>query len=924
MYTRTICFFMIAMTFMIASPTPAQVPPLINYQGRLTNLEGGPLDTVVDLTFELYEDEGGASLLWTETHPNVTIINGLFSLILGDLSPFPDELWSGPVRFLGIKIGEGELMNPLTPVVSGAYAMRAGSAGFADAAGFAEMAANVPEGAIRTEHIADSGVALIDIAPDGAAPGQVMKFNGVLWEPGDDAGGDAGGGWIDEGTKVYLAAEGDSVGIGTTSPAAKLQVTGPILSGYENAILDSTSCIGGGLYNSVDSTSVIGGGQVNAVNAPYGTVGGGLQNQVLGAIGAVGGGQFNVIHFNGIEATIGGGGGNTVTGPAATVAGGSQNIASGDYATVAGGHTDTASGNRSFIGGGYANTAAGGSATVAGGQFNLALGSQSTVGGGESDTASGWRSTIGGGYVNQAMGDGATIGGGEGNWATQLWTTVAGGSYNDASGPQATICGGNANSASGASSSVLGGVTNQAQGDMATVGGGYGNVAGGHYSVVAGGGDETAEWGETTNLASGDYSVVSGGKSNKATGHYATVAGGQENEASGEHSTIAGGESNEANGLYTSIGGGNLNFADGDFGTIAGGVQNTAHQGASTISGGNLNIADGIGAAIGGGLQNWSYGSGSTVGGGAYNHINANHAVIAGGGGLSLNDSCSVSGDYGVVSGGRANYTKSLYGFLGGGYHNQAGAFVNDTAAFVGGGRNNQASNPYSCVVGGRSNITQGSYSFIGGGINHVNQGTWSAIPGGEGDTIGFFAHHSLAFGKGVFISEPNRVMLFDGAASGRVGINRDDQEGGISYPIHVGTNSTNGNGAHLTAGGVWTNGSSAAFKDRFEKLNGEEILAKIAALSIEAWRFKGTDERHIGPISEEFVAAFDVGAIDESNGQRDDNYLSTVDVAGVALLAVQELYRKTQEIDRQNDEIIKLQAEIAELKKALETLLSE
>jgi hypothetical protein len=197
-------------------------------------------------------------------------------------------------------------------------------------------------------------------------------------------------------------------------------------------------------------------------------------------------------------------------------------------------------------------------------------------------------------------------------------------------------------------------------------------------------------------------------------------------------------------------------------------------------------------------------------------------------------------------------------------------------------------------------------------------------IPGGEGDTIGFFAHHSLAFGKGVYISEPNRVMLFDGATSGRISINRDDQDGGASYPIHVGTNTTNGNGAHLTTGGVWTNGSSAAFKDRFEKIDGEEIMAKIAALSIDAWRFKGTDERHIGPLSEEFVAAFDVGAIDESNGLRDNSYLSTVDVAGVALLAIQELGRKTQELERQTAEISNLREELAELKKALNSHLSE
>jgi len=540
MNKRHIIALALPWTLMMAPSVFAQVPGLVNYQGRLTNNEGVPLDTVVELTFEIFEDEAGSTLIWSENHPEVLIINGLFTSILGEMTPFPDELWGGPVRFLGIRVGDGPLSSPLTPVVSVAYAIRAGSAAFADVAGFAEIAANVPEGAIRTEHIADGGVALIDLSPDEATPGQVIKFNGAVWEPGDDNVGGEASSWIKEGNHVYLAVETDSVGIGTAAPTAKLQVTGPILSGHNNAILDSTSCIGGGLFNSVDSTSVIGGGQVNAVNALYGTVGGGLQNQVFSAIGTVGGGQLNVVYSNGIEATIGGGGSNIATGPAATVAGGSLNVASGDYATVSGGHVDTASGNRSFVGGGYGNHASGGSSTVSGGQLNLALGDQSTVGGGESDTASGWRSTVGGGYLNRATDEGATIGGGIENWATNKWATVAGGNINSAEGEQASVLGGNGNLASGHGSAIAGGTFNTAEGYQSFVGGGYDNIASGDYSVVAGGGDEMAVQSDTANLASGDYSTVAGGRNNRATGLSSTVCGGSSNEASGQYSFAAG------------------------------------------------------------------------------------------------------------------------------------------------------------------------------------------------------------------------------------------------------------------------------------------------------------------------------------------------------------------------------------------------
>ncbi|MGB2979975.1 MAG: hypothetical protein WBC77_01875, partial [Candidatus Zixiibacteriota bacterium] len=55
------------------------------------------------------------------------------------------------------------------------------------------------------------------------------------------------------------------------------------------------------------------------------------------------------------------------------------------------------------------------------------------------------------------------------------------------------------------------------------------------------------------------------------------------------------------------------------------------------------------------------------------------------------------------------------------------------------------------------------------------------------------------------------------------------------------------------------------------------------------------TDERHIGPVSEDFVRAFDVGTVNQ--GVRDDKYLSPGDVAGVALAGVKELIQENQEL---------------------------
>jgi hypothetical protein len=70
-------------------------------------------------------------------------------------------------------------------------------------------------------------------------------------------------------------------------------------------------------------------------------------------------------------------------------------------------------------------------------------------------------------------------------------------------------------------------------------------------------------------------------------------------------------------------------------------------------------------------------------------------------------------------------------------------------------------------------------------------------------------------------------------------------------------------------------------------------------------WSYKAQDPtiRHIGPTAQEFKAAFQVG--------EDDRHISTVDADGVALAAIQGLYKVLKEKD----------AEIAELKKSVRSL---
>jgi len=98
-------------------------------------------------------------------------------------------------------------------------------------------------------------------------------------------------------------------------------------------------------------------------------------------------------------------------------------------------------------------------------------------------------------------------------------------------------------------------------------------------------------------------------------------------------------------------------------------------------------------------------------------------------------------------------------------------------------------------------------------------------------------------------------------------------------------------NGATLTSGGVWTNNSDRSLKTEFQAVSGAEVLRRVSAMPITTWSYKteGESVRHMGPMAQDFAAAFSLGS--------DDKHITTIDESGVALAAIQELYRENQEL---------------------------
>ncbi len=99
--------------------------------------------------------------------------------------------------------------------------------------------------------------------------------------------------------------------------------------------------------------------------------------------------------------------------------------------------------------------------------------------------------------------------------------------------------------------------------------------------------------------------------------------------------------------------------------------------------------------------------------------------------------------------------------------------------------------------------------------------------------------------------------------------------------------------------------------KEDFKPVSSREVLAKVAALPITEWQYKKqSDARHIGPMAQDFHAAFGTG--------RDDKHIASVDADGVALAAIQGLNEKLEE---KSAEVESLKQSVAELKELVKQL---
>ena len=317
------------------------------------------------------------------------------------------------------------------------------------------------------------------------------------------------------------------------------------------------------------------------------------------------------------------------------------------------------------------------------------------------------------------------------------------------------------------------------------------------------------------------------------------------------------------------------------------------------------------------------------AGNGVYTNVSG--ATVAGGGAPGGQNAFAEGSWQCTLGYGCLNGVTDLYGTIGGGAGNLAGNGDNDVRntefATVGGGLSNWANADGTTIGGGVVNLANGSSATvaggyfnraggvnasIGGGISNLANGREAAIPGGNSNKAsgtGSFAagSHANAANDGCFVFGDKWTVSDVTCGAPNQFVAR--AIGGF-YLFTNGYNDSNYTGVQLTPGAsAWSTFSDRNGKENVSTVDPVDVLDRLNAIPIATWNWKAQDAaiRHMGPMAQDFHAAFALG--------EDERHISTVDADGVALAAIQGLYRVVRAKDAR---ITEQQGRIADQERVL------
>lgn len=908
--------------------TSAQIPRTFSYQGLLTDISGRNVpDGNHILTLTIYDAPTGGTELYSETHA-APVIRGTFNVIIGSVNPIPSTLKFDRPYYLGVSVDGKDELSPRTAMLAVPYALRSIGA----------------ETAVSAEHAATADLATVSQGLAPTATGFVRSLNG---RDGDLEIVGSGSTQIQtQGNRVMIFSKEVTSGITSIhSIDAALAVTdgtGPAVSlslvpgGITEALIGDAAVNNKKLRNGSVTTDKLADAAVTAQKMSSGGAPSGMTlvstgsgtpvwgNPIATAIilpradtvnsssplwslynsGAGGAGRFTILNA---------GNGSDALTAATTGSGNALNISGKLYQSNGGVVFDGTVGQAPASGPGTRMMWVPSKGAFRAGYVNGNQWDQGNLG--DYSTATGFRPTASG-NSSVAMGN----------------STVATGDYSVAIGRNA--------SATGLSSYATGQLT-AAGGDYSTAMG-YQTASSGIYSTALG----------YNTIASSDYTTATGQRavasapSATAMG-WSTTASGVASTAMGE-GTIASGVASTAFGLSTvavgenSLATGNSTRADGDNTTAMGSAVSTnGYNGAfvwgdaSTSNVMNATVDNQVAFRASGGMVVYADSSLATKmsldPGGAFSiQGSTGMTPVSGAGSRMMWVPYRSAFRAGSVDGGQWDDPNIGDWSFGSGYNTLA--IGNYSVAM---GRGAQALNTYAVAMGtgtnasgfastalGWANVALGTASFAvgfsssAGGNNSFAAGNLAVAQGNAsvamGSSVNALGDFSVALGSNSTTGANAGSFVFGDASTTTPVTNSSANQfmvraagGTIIY-----SNAAMNAGVSLAPGaGAWATISDRNRKENFRPENAESVLSRLVSLPVTSWNYRSQDAsiRHMGPMAQDFNAAFGLG--------ESDTTITTTDIDGVTILAVQALARRTDELRARTEELESLRREVVDLR---------
>ena len=297
---------------------------------------------------------------------------------------------------------------------------------------------------------------------------------------------------------------------------------------------------------------------------------------------------------------------------------------------------------------------------------------------------------------------------------------------------------------------------------------------------------------------------------------------------------------------------------------------------------GSFNSASGANALIGNILGDFNTASGVNA---LFSNTTGNDNTASGVQALSSN----TTGGSNTASGSNALFSNTT------GSQNTASGLNALGSNTTGGSNTASGLNALTNNTTGGQNTASGSNALVSNTTGFANtalgfQALLSNTTGGQNTAIGALANvfgglnNATAIGFGATVNASNKIRLGNTAVTlieGQVG---------------------------------FTASSDKTKKENFQPVDGEAVLGKIRGFELTSWNFIGHDPkefRHYGPMAQDFFAAFGQDGVGQIGTE---TTINSGDLAGILMVAVQALEKRTAELKQK-------EAKIAVLESRLEAL---